>query len=57
MSLQVSIPEDEEFKKLLDEALDKPDEWYEERVERAVRGAIKRAKRTTRRSVRIPRKS
>jgi len=36
--MQVSIPQDEEFKRLLREALDKPMEWYMERVERAVKG-------------------
>ncbi len=39
MSLNVNIPQDEEFKEMLKEVLEKPDKWYEERVERAVKGA------------------
>jgi DNA-binding phage protein len=49
---QVSIPKDEEFKKLLKEVLDKPDGWYDERVDRAVRGAIS----ARRGLVQVPRK-
>jgi hypothetical protein len=36
--MQVAIPEDEEFRKLLRETLDRPMEWYDVRVERAVKG-------------------
>jgi hypothetical protein len=53
MSLQVSVPQDEEFKKMLRDILEKPNEWYDERVERAVKGAIV----ARRRPVRVPRKS
>jgi hypothetical protein len=37
--LEVSIPADEEFERLLKDALKRPMKWYEERVERAIRGS------------------
>jgi hypothetical protein len=56
--MEVSIPQDEEFKKLLREALEKPDEWYMEKVERAVkgRGTAKGKRSVKQRTVRVPRK-
>jgi hypothetical protein len=42
MAKPVEIPGDEEFKKELKEVLAKPDSWYLERVDRAVRGVVKR---------------
>jgi hypothetical protein len=51
--MSVTIPDDEEFRKELKEALAKPDEWYDERVERAVRGALG----VKRRAHRVPKKS
>jgi hypothetical protein len=53
MALQVSLPQDQEFKKLLRAALAKPDSWYEERVVRAVRGA----RDVKRRALRVPSKN
>ncbi|MCS4540662.1 MAG: hypothetical protein HYU03_08240 [Thaumarchaeota archaeon] len=50
---EVRIPDDEEFRKELKEVLAKPDEWYLERVDRAVRGAIRVRGR---RSLRVSRK-
>jgi hypothetical protein len=37
--LEVSIPQDEEFERLLKDALKKPMKWHEDRAERAVRGS------------------
>lgn len=48
-----AITKDQEFKKMLREVLEKPDEWYDERVDRAVKGAIV----ARRRPVQVPRKS
>ena len=45
-----NLEDDEEFQKLLTEVLAKPKEWYDERVERAVRAGIER------KAVRVPRK-
>ena len=49
----VEIPHDDEFKKELREVLAKPDSWYLERVDRAVRGAG----RAARKHRRVPAKS
>jgi hypothetical protein len=49
--MDANMPEDEEFRKLLRETLEQPMEWYDERAERAVKGAI-----AQRRAVRLPRK-
>ena len=38
-SLEVNVPKDEEFERLLKDALEKPMKWYEERAERAIRGS------------------
>jgi hypothetical protein len=46
--LQVSIPEDEEFERILKEALSKPVEWYLTRAERALRGKGRVKRRTSR---------
>ena len=48
--LQVSIPQDEEFQRLLTRILAKPDEWYMERVDRAVKASLER------KTVRVSRK-
>jgi hypothetical protein len=48
--MEVSIPEDEEFERLLKDALKKPMKWYEERAERAVRGSLNVSRRTARTS-------
>ena len=53
LSYDVEIPEDEEFRKELKAALSKPEEWYLERVDRAVR----RATRVKRRPVRVQSKA
>jgi hypothetical protein len=46
-------PLDDEFRKELKEVLEKPDQWYLERVDRAVKGAIN----VRRRHMRVPHKS
>ena len=53
MTARISIPQDKEFKEMLKEVLEKPDSWYDERVDRAVRGAIG----VQRGRVQVPRKS
>jgi hypothetical protein len=52
MRFRVAVPNDGEFRKELRAVLAKPDKWYDERVERAVRGA----KRVKRRAERVSRK-
>ena len=37
MAQEINVPQDEEFKKELRDALEKPTKWYLERVDRAVR--------------------
>jgi hypothetical protein len=51
--VDVRIPDDEEFRKELKEVLAKPDEWYLERVDRAVKGEISVRRR---RGLRVSRK-
>jgi len=53
MVTSVRIPNDKEFKKELKEILGKPEEWYLERVDRAVRGA----RVADRRNRRVPAKN
>lgn len=52
MGFRVAVPNDKEFQKNLRDVLAKPDEWYDERVDRAVRDA----KRVKRRAGRVSRK-
>lgn len=52
MVLELNLPEDEEFERMLKETLKKPMSWYEERADRAVRFAVYGKRRATR----VPRK-
>jgi len=53
--LEVDISADEEFERLLKDALKRPMKWYEERVERAIRGRECQAKNFARCSPRLKR--